>query len=768
MTLTTDPIDKLLLRLHGVEASANGWMAFCPLHEADAEAGGHQRSLSISRGDDGRALIKCFADCPTPQILYSVGMRMGELFPRDDRRGGKTGKRKQPRGRKVAEYDYRDVDGVILFQAVRFEDPATGEKTFTQRRPNGEGGWIYNLRGVTRVPYRLPELAGADRRQSTVYICEGEKKVEALRAWGFVATCNVGGAGKWHRSYSQRLKGFAVVILPDNDEPGLKHALQVLESLKGIAASAKIVHLPGLSPKGDVCDWIEAGGTKETFLQIVENATGEALPPTVDQVTETGQAPGIDPLSLILPDALNDIANGRRLIRKHGVDMRFCHPWDKWLVWDGKRWKIDDTASVERRALEVSDELWKQARDEARSLSDGEFRRAMSHARYSAGMPAIKKMLVAAACQPGHQVLPTDLDSQPLLLNCQNGTVDLRNGQVHPHRREDLVTKISPVAFDPAAVCPTWERFVLSLFGGNAAIAAYIQRVAGYWATGIVREQILPILYGSGANGKTTFINSIMDVLGPDFAIKGAQDFLMARKSEIHPTEKADLFGRRLVVCTETQEGRRLAESLVKELTGTETIRARRMREDFWEFKPTHKLCLCTNHKPVVSGTDVGIWRRMRLIPFGVKFWDAEAGEVGPDDLRQDKGLPERLREEYPGILAWLVRGCIDWLQFGEQLPPDVKEETSGYRESQDVIGSWMQECCVTAHAFSVQATELYLSYKAWCELNGEWSVSQRRFGASMTERGFTRLRNDGIWYRGLTLVGKLNNAQERTDSGFT
>lgn len=357
----------------------------------------------------------------------------------------------------------------------------------------------------------------------------------------------------------------------------------------------------------------------------------------------------------------------------------------------------------------------------------------------------VEAMLRCAAAEAGIPILPAALDRDPWLLNCPNGTIDLRTGKLRPHRREDFITKMSPVEFDPDALCPLWEAVCRRVFAGNAALIAYWQRLCGLALTGSVAEQILPILYGTGANGKSTMLNVLLDMLGEDYAMKAPPDLLMARRNEGHPTERADLFGRRLVVAIETGEGARINETLIKELTGGDKIRARRMREDFWEFHPTHKILLCTNHKPIVRGTDHAIWRRFMLIPFTVKI---------PDD-EQDKALLEKLRRELPGILAWSARGCLAWQEIGLNPPPDVTEATRTYRDEEDVLGGFLAEECVVNpdnRELKARAGQLYDRFKAWTERSGETAISQKRFGAAMTERGHERYTDNGTWYRGIGL----------------
>jgi putative DNA primase/helicase len=365
-------------------------------------------------------------------------------------------------------------------------------------------------------------------------------------------------------------------------------------------------------------------------------------------------------------------------------------------------------------------------------------------------------MLELARSEPGIAVLPDQLDRDPWLVNCVNGTLDLRDGKLRGHRREDYLTKLCPTPFDPEAACPAWERFLLAIFRQDGELIRFVQRLLGRALSGDVSEQILPIFWGGGANGKSTLVNAIMRVMGPDYAMKASPDLLMSRRGERHPTELADLFGMRLVVASETHQGRRLDEALIKDMTSGERIRARRMREDFWEFDPTHKIILLTNHKPAVTGTDTGIWRRLRLVPFEETFWDPEDpnnhGKDLPEALRQDKTLPERLQTEARGILAWLVRGCSNWLDDGLTLPDKVRVATADYRVAEDRLQHFLGECCLVGPNYRCRAATLYARYRKWCEDGGEESPKQRVFGEAMTERGFGRTTSNGTWYLGVTV----------------
>jgi putative DNA primase/helicase len=449
-----------------------------------------------------------------------------------------------------------------------------------------------------------------------------------------------------------------------------------------------------------------------------------------------------------------DLGNARLLVRHFGRDLRHCHPWKKDLVWDGRRWHQDNTGQLERWAKEVARILFR----EGLNAEGAERKKLVAHALKSESAKSIRATAALARSEPGVPVLPDDLDKDQWLLNCVNGTLDLRSGRLREHRREDGLTKLCPTAFRPGAPCPTWESFLARIFNGNGELVSYLRRVLGYCLTADTREHCLWILWGAGSNGKSTLLETVLSVLGPDYSLTAAPDLLLS-KGDAHPTERADLFGRRFVVSVETDDGRRLAEGFVKTLTGGDRQRARRMREDFWEFLPSHKVFLCTNHKPQVRGTDHAMWRRLRLVPFTVTFWnpdDAEHRGRLPDGLVQDKALRDKLRAEAPGILDWCVRGCLEWQAEGLGMPDAVRAATAAYRNEQDLVAGFLAECCIEGSDFRCRRSDLYGRFERWCEQNGEAKGSNlpsgRKFGEALTDRGFERYTSNGTWYRGLTL----------------
>lgn len=443
--------------------------------------------------------------------------------------------------------------------------------------------------------------------------------------------------------------------------------------------------------------------------------------------------------SVATPEGQTDLANARRLVDAFGSKIRFCHPWNKWLIWDGTRWQIDDTGAIQRLAKGVADNVWHWAG----AFDDKDSRRFAMRTASSTGINA---MLALAESEVPISV--DEMDSNPWLLNFPNGTLDLRTGELRKHRQEDCITKLCPTEFDPEAKSPVWEQFQRDVTGGDDELVAFKQRLLGYTVTGDVREQILPIAYGVGSNGKSTEIDAISFTIGEDYFGTLPRSLLMASKQDRHPTELTTLFGRRLMIAHETDSGGRLSEALVKQLTGGDKITARGMREDFWTFAPTHKILLLTNHKPDVRGTDHAIWRRLRLIPYNVRF----------DGERRDKSMPEKLANEKQGILAWLVRGCMEWQRIGLSEPQSVMAATDSYRSEQDIITQFISECCFESPHAKGRASHLYEAYRKWCEGNGEWAQKQRKFGEALTEKGYQRYPNNGTCYKGIGLLAERSN----------
>jgi len=455
---------------------------------------------------------------------------------------------------------------------------------------------------------------------------------------------------------------------------------------------------------------------------------------------------------------LTDLGNGERFAAQHGAGVRHSHPWRRWLVWDGRRWKLDDSGATMALAKQTVMRMFREAKALLDTLAagaeDAVAKRAkalVDWAHKSQDARRLAAMLTLAQSEPGIPVLPDVLDSDSWSFNCMNGTLDLRSGELREHRQEDLITKLAPVRFDAAAKCPTFFATVNAIFGRDDELIQHVHRFLGYCLTAVTSEHLCPVAFGTGSNGKTLLMNTVLAVMGKDYAGVVPPELLMRTHHDQHPTIKADLHGKRLMVAAETGEGAKLNEERLKSLTGGNSVKARRCREDYWEFTPSHKIIVETNHRPRVSGQDHGIWRRLALWPFTTRFWDPEKGETGPTGLQADKGLAAKLAEEAPGILNWLVQGCLDWQRYGLAVPKTVLAATSEYRSAEDRLGAFLAECCTQNQEFRVGVTELFAAFAKWCERNGEHAGTARGFTCALEERG---IRKDPgrRWYLGVAL----------------
>lgn len=437
--------------------------------------------------------------------------------------------------------------------------------------------------------------------------------------------------------------------------------------------------------------------------------------------------------SALLDANHSDLGNAERFVEVAGADLRFVHAWDAWLRWDGRRWVKDATGEPLRRARDTVRAL------AARAAAIEESRQReplVRHALRSESAGRLAAMVRLAEC-----LLPLDapaLDRDPWLLNVANGTLDLRTAELRPHDRADLLTRLAPVEYDADARCPRWLDFLDRVLDGHADLADFLQRAVGYSLTGSTAEQVLFLLYGVGANGKSTFVETLRAMLG-DHATQAEFATFLARDGEGVRNDIARLVGARFVSATEAESGRPLAEAAVKQMTGGDTVTARFLFQEFFEFRPVFKVWLAANHKPVVRGGDHGIWRRLRLVPFTVTIPEAD----------RDPTLPEKLRAELPGILAWAVRGCLAWQRHGLGVPAEVRAATEGYREEMDVVGAFLAERCVMKVGARVASGALFTAYEGWCEENGERPLSAKGLAMRLGERGLARARGTGgtrVW----------------------
>ncbi len=456
---------------------------------------------------------------------------------------------------------------------------------------------------------------------------------------------------------------------------------------------------------------------------------------------------------------LTELGNAQRLIREHGDKLRFDVERGLWLAWDNRRFAPDLTGASDRLAKGIARSFLLQAA----SCADETRRKALiQHGHRSEKAGAVHAALRLAATEPGVGVTSDELDVDPFALNCLNGTIDLRTGELRPHRQADLIRKLAPVEYHPDAPAPLWDSFLARIMDGNSEMISYLSRIAGLCLTADISVQELFIFWGSGANGKSVFLDTSLGLLG-EYAGLAPDSLLTARSYGEHPTEIADLRGRRLVVASETEESARLRLSMIKRMTGDRTLKGRFMRQDFFEFPRTHKTILVTNNRPVVSEQTQAVWRRIRLVPFTVTIPESE----------RDPALLDKLRAEWPGILAWAVRGCLDWQRSGMQPPHDVLAATEAFRGEQDLFGDFIAECLIRGAGWRISRHLVYHTYSTWAERTGEKPITrvalfERLRGLAGVSEHVWREPQSSTVVRGFTGIGRVADCETAASEAFS
>lgn len=438
---------------------------------------------------------------------------------------------------------------------------------------------------------------------------------------------------------------------------------------------------------------------------------------------------------------LTDVGNAERFVYEQRGDVRWIEEYRRWLVWRGHFW-AEDTGEAERRCKRTMRGMLARAA----SIEDNGKRTTLTRwANQSESAARIAAALQLARSEMGVAVKAAQLDADPWAFVTQNAVIDLRTGRPTDPRRDALLTKIGGTQFDATANCQTWLAFLARVLRDDAALIDFLQRAVGYSLTGDTSEHCIFILYGTGANGKTTFINTIKALAG-DYGRSTHMQTWMVRKNPGVPDDIAALRGVRLATATEGEDGQRLAESQIKQVAGGDVIAARKLYGDWFEFAPTFKLWMATNHRPQIHSDDYAIWRRIRLVPFEVQI---------PADER-DHHLQQKLLAELPGILNWALQGCTGWLARGLEAPMQVAAASNQYREEQDRIGTFLEECCEVSpenSGTSTSASDLYGAYRRWCESNGCGRLSQPRFKEKLLERRLVQKRLEtGLRWLGVTV----------------
>jgi putative DNA primase/helicase len=439
------------------------------------------------------------------------------------------------------------------------------------------------------------------------------------------------------------------------------------------------------------------------------------------------------------------MGNARRLVARYRRRIRYVPPWGRWLLWDGCRWAPDQIQQMMECAKETVRYLHSKAteipHDAARSDAADEVRRCERAER-------LRAMLSLARSEEGIPVMPMDLDADPWRLNCVNATVDLRSGEFQEHDPIHKITKLAPVVYEPEERLDLWDKFLDQVTGGDAELAEFLQRAVGYTLSGSTKEEVVFFLLGSTATGKSTFVEAIRAALGDYAMTADFETFLRQHQARGPRNDVARLAGARLVTASEVPAGRQFDEGLLKQLTGGDTVTARFLHKEFFEFRPQFKLWLAANHRPMVRDDDPAIWRRLRIIPFDTEIPEAE----------RDPSVKEALRNPRTGgraILAWAVEGCRKWQREGLGSPRRIQEATREYRDEMGTFVQFLEDYCVEDPASWIDSAALLLRYQRWIFMNGQqYPIGPRRVAEALRARGHTPKKQGGKrGWQGLALV---------------
>jgi putative DNA primase/helicase len=803
---STRPIDIVLSRLgdstKGTGDTGRQWKAICPAHND------HEHSLSVGVTEEGRVLMRCFAGCPFADIASALGMEQHEFFAPmtdDDMRrfvmpGGTCGPEEPPRAdtpatsvtlaelsadkgipldwlRSQCYLDDAEAGGVTIPYFGDKLSQKVGTKRRTALKAKDGSYWQKGKKLAAYGIWRLPFARGC----GFLILVEGESDCWSLWYHDFPGL-GIPGANAVKQTLLPRyLEGIKRIYVwqEPTDKPGTggeAFANSVSEMIKKAKwqGEALVVSVPGVKDP-NVLHQREPERFRVNLQKCLDSAVPLPPPVSAKELAKRAKAATVSESAQLAAAAAvkekepakpgffpaTDWGNARRLAKRHGDDLLYCHPWRKWMVWDGQRFCVDDVAEVMRRARDTVYSIY----GEALKLGDEQAKLRTEIIQHAVASEAAKRMfdmVKLAESEPGIAVKPTQLDTDGWLFNVINGTVDLRSGQLRPHSKADRITKLAPIKFDPDATCPQWEQFLSQIMDSRRDVIEFLQLAVGYSLTAATSEKCLFFLYGSGDNGKSVFIETLACLMG-EYWMKTPTETVMRRNSsEGVPNDVARLVNMRMVSAAEVEEGKQLNEARIKDITGGDTISARFMRAEWFDFVPVFKLWMYGNHKPVITGCDDAIWNRLRLIPFNVT--------IAKD--KQDRNLKEKLKTELPGILNWAIRGCLRWQREGLGIPLDVKEATQEYRQEQDVLAAFLGDCCVVGDpkTYHVGSMLLYDRYVIWCKRNGEKPHTHTKFADVMKNKGFLKKRlktdNNHANFFGVSLGPEISENGESSSNG--
>lgn len=742
-------IDKKSKRVDRVQAK-------CPCHN-DKNA-----SLTISyNSKEEKTMLYCHAGCNTKDIVESVGLKMSDLFDKPleineekksafekdieaiykfyDENGDLAYEKIRKKGKKFLHRRYIDGETVWGMEEGIYTETFPGSKSWSIKERPGAKKAYYP--GQEQLLYNLPNVIKGIKEGQTIFITEGEKDSDSLITRGLIATTTSIGATKgdlgkkWPSRFNSFFKGANVVLLPDNDEPGKRFMEHIAIELKNIANNIKIVELPDLSKKEDITDWLEYGNDIYDLQALVKRT---------DEFIEFKG-------NIIYDYNWSDVGNAERLISLHGKDIKFNVNSGKWYVWNKVNWELDSYFKVENLYrsvlkrfqnaipdIELPDEVdTKKAKEKAkafvlRSETDGKIKATINQAKTFKGINFM------------------DSDKDDYLFNTPKSTINLSDLSEKEHDRRDLITQCGGYSFNKEnSSCPNWLAFLDKIFLGNKEIIRYVQKAVGYSLTGDTTGQCLFMLWGGGANGKSTFIRAIEDIMG-SYAVTLNGESLMEGKGGNPDVPRGDLAvlkNKRVAIASELQEGQVFNEPLLKRLTVGEKVMVRCLFQEQFALYNKAKLWIMTNKKPTVKGNDIGIWRRWRLIPFKYHFTDSEKDPY----FYEEKIIPE-----LEAILMWAITGYQMWREEGLNIPSEIEEAVEDYKMDMDQVARFIEDKCEVGEGLECRAGDLYKEYKEWCTDEGEsYVMSNCKFARDLKEKGFEKGKRDN---RGNRWIGIRND----------
>jgi len=699
------PQTKFYLELLKNVRGDNGqYTSLCPAHDDN------NNSLSVKMTHD-RVLLYCHAGCSTESVVSALGLPMTALFLEEKPQKSKEKKQKQIIN--TITYEYKNEDGLLVYKKQRYEFD-DGSKSFSFFTPDGEKG-----RGGKSYPYNLPAVITAE----TIYFCEGEKCVEAIKKAGYVATSLDAGANSiWRKEYNSYFKGKDVIILPDNDEPGMKYAVNIKKEL----SHAVIKKLPGLPEKGDVYDWLKQGHKISEIDELLEvEIEPQELEIKIEELPDFIKINPFETSETRHRYRWDDIGTSNFFADAYKNICRYCPDAKSWYIYDGKVWRLDVGGTI---VSKLAKSFTSYMLDCRKYLNEEQ---QESWIQYVANR--IKKKNRDTMIADAISVFPIykkDFDSSNDLFNCQNGTLNLKTFEFKSHDSNDLLTKISNVHYDPNVKSQLFVNFINEIMQGNYEKIEYLQKALGYALTADTHYETCFILYGATKrNGKSTLMSTIMHILGEHsgYSLDMKPETLAVKKNTDSRQASGDL--ARLDCCrflnvSEPQKRMLLDVTLLKQMTGRDPITARNLYEREFTFYPKFKLFMNTNHLPVVTDDDLFESDRINVITFDRHF----------EDYEQDKTLKDKLitRENISGIFNWCLQGLHKFIDNGLKPPQSVKEATNDYKNDSDKVGKFINECLEKSKGENCKAGDVYFIYQGWCETNGYGCENKVNFFAEL------------------------------------